>query len=57
MPNAPRYAFALTIGRPKVANGAPVRMRIERKLGYTVYLPRWGWMLGTGIYLDDVDAA
>ncbi len=30
---------------------------IERKLGYSVELPRWGWMLGTGIYLDDVDAA
>ena len=30
---------------------------IERKLGYSVALPRWGWMLGAGIYLDDVDAA
>ncbi|MYM41125.1 cache domain-containing protein [Duganella qianjiadongensis] len=27
------------------------------KLGYVVPLPRWGWMLGTGIYLDDVDQA
>ncbi|TFW15757.1 cache domain-containing protein [Duganella callida] len=27
------------------------------KLGYVVALPRWGWMMGTGIYLDDVDAA
>jgi len=27
------------------------------KLGYAVMLPRWGWMMGTGIYLDDVDAA
>jgi two-component system NarL family sensor kinase len=24
------------------------------KLGYVVMLDRWGWMLGTGIYLDDV---
>ncbi len=31
--------------------------RITPKLGYSVMLPRWGWMLGTGIYLDDVDAA
>ena len=31
--------------------------RITPKLGYSVILPRWGWMLGTGIYLDDVDAA
>ncbi len=25
------------------------------KLGYVVGLPRWGWMMGSGIYLDDVD--
>ncbi len=37
---------------PKPSTG-----RIERKLGYSVELPRWGWMLGTGIYLDDVDRA
>ena len=37
---------------PKPSTG-----KVERKLGYSVYLPRWGWMLGTGIYLDDVDAA
>lgn len=37
---------------PKPSTG-----KIERKLGYSVYLPRWGWMIGTGIYLDDVDAA
>ena len=27
------------------------------KLGYVVPLTNWGWMMGTGIYLDDVDAA
>ena len=27
------------------------------KLGYVVALKEWGWMLGTGIYLDDVDRA
>lgn len=27
------------------------------KLGYVVPVPDWGWMMGTGIYLDDVDAA
>ncbi|HZX27317.1 MAG TPA: cache domain-containing protein [Telluria sp.] len=27
------------------------------KLGYVVPLKNWNWMLGTGIYLDDVDAA
>ena len=25
-----------------------------QKLGYSVYLDKWDWMLGTGIYLDDV---
>ncbi|WP_419911598.1 cache domain-containing protein [Hoeflea sp.] len=24
------------------------------KLGYSVYLDKWNWMLGTGIYLDEV---
>lgn len=24
------------------------------KLAVSTYLPRWGWMVGTGIYLDDV---
>ncbi|HEY9100663.1 cache domain-containing protein [Chitinimonas sp.] len=27
------------------------------KLAYAVLLDRWGWMMGTGIYLDDVAAA
>lgn len=27
------------------------------KLAYAVLLPRWGWMIGTGLYLDDIDAA
>lgn len=27
------------------------------KLSYVVKLDRWGWMLGTGIYLDDVQKA
>ncbi|WP_414440562.1 cache domain-containing protein [Burkholderia sp. 22PA0106] len=35
----------------------PSTGRIEGKLGYVVALERWGWMLGTGIYLDDVDRA
>lgn len=36
--------------KPSSGNVAP-------KLGYVVKMDRWGWMLGTGIYLDDVDAA
>ncbi|MBC8748649.1 two-component system NarL family sensor kinase [Paraburkholderia sp. WC7.3g] len=35
----------------------PSTGKVESKLGYVVPLERWGWMLGTGIYLDDVDAA
>ena len=31
--------------------------KVAPKLGYVVILEQWGWMLGTGIYLDDVDAA
>ena len=37
---------------PKPSSG-----KITSKLGYSVALPRWGWVLGTGIYLDDVDSA
>lgn len=25
------------------------------KLGYVIALPKWNWMLGTGLYLDDVE--
>ena len=32
----------------------PSTNRLEPKLGYVVPLPRWGWMIGTGIYLDGV---
>jgi len=34
----------------------PSTHRTEQKLGYVVPLERWGWMIGTGIYLDDVAA-
>ncbi|HZZ13954.1 MAG TPA: cache domain-containing protein [Paraburkholderia sp.] len=33
----------------------PSTGKLASKLGYVVPLPRWGWMIGTGIYLDDVD--
>lgn len=35
----------------------PSTGKVAPKLGYVVVLERWGWMLGTGIYLDDVDNA
>lgn len=36
--------------KPSASKPAP-------KLGYVVPVPHWGWMIGTGIYLDDVEAA
>jgi two-component system NarL family sensor kinase len=58
------YVIRELIARAKEGGGfqrylwpKPSTGKVERKLGYAVYLPRWGWMLGTGIYLDDVDAA
>lgn len=35
----------------------PSTGQIAPKLGYVVELPRWGWMVGTGLYRDDIDAA
>ncbi len=35
----------------------PSTHKVESKLGYVVLLERWGWMLGTGLYVDDLDAA
>jgi two-component system NarL family sensor kinase len=37
--------------------GRPSTHQMEPKLGYVVLLDRWGWVVGTGIYLDDVNAA
>lgn len=58
------YVIRELIARGKEGGGfqrylwpKPSTGKIERKLGYSVLLPRWGWTLGTGIYLDDVDAA
>lgn len=35
----------------------PSSGKVAPKLGYVIQMDRWDWMLGTGIYLDDVDAA
>ena len=58
------YVIRELISRAKEGGGfqrylwpKPSTGKITRKLGYAVALPRWGWVLGTGIYLDDVDAA
>lgn len=33
----------------------PSTRKEAEKLGYVVLLEKWGWMVGTGIYLDDVE--
>ncbi|MFL9922709.1 cache domain-containing protein [Herbaspirillum lusitanum] len=35
----------------------PSSNTVAPKLAYVVALPKWGWIIGTGLYLDDVDAA
>ncbi|MDM0042105.1 cache domain-containing protein [Variovorax sp. J22G21] len=35
--------------KPSSAQTAP-------KLGYVTALPRWNWMVGTGLYLDDIES-
>jgi len=35
----------------------PSSGQFAAKLAYVVMLDRWGWMLGTGLYLEDVDQA
>ena len=35
----------------------PSTGKVVAKLGYVVLLERWGWVLGTGLYMDDVDIA
>jgi two-component system NarL family sensor kinase len=34
----------------------PSVQRVAPKLGYVVGLPRWRWMVGSGVYLDDIQA-
>jgi two-component system, NarL family, sensor kinase len=34
----------------------PTTGQLAPKLGYVVALPRWNWMVGTGLYLDDIQA-
>ena len=34
----------------------PSTGQVAPKLGYVVELPSWGWMVGTGLYRDDIDA-
>ena len=58
------FAIQKLIAQAKAGGGfvqyswpKPSLQREAPKLAYVVMLERWGWMLGSGIYLDDVDAA
>ncbi|WP_416768967.1 cache domain-containing protein [Pseudomonas sp. RHF3.3-3] len=44
-------------GFQRYAWNKPSTGQVTGKLSYVVMLDRWGWMLGTGIYLEDVDQA
>jgi len=33
----------------------PSNKKVSNKMSYSIYLKDWQWMLGTGIYLDDVN--
>ena len=35
----------------------PSTGRIAPKLGYVTEIPQWDWMIGTGLYRDDIDSA
>ncbi len=34
----------------------PSTAQMTPKLGYVTALPRWNWMVGTGLYLDDIES-
>jgi methyl-accepting chemotaxis protein len=48
--NAPDTFFSLMF--PRAAGGAPVP-----KLNYVVKFAPWDWVIGTGVYVDDLEAA
>ncbi|MFC4159365.1 cache domain-containing protein [Chitinimonas lacunae] len=35
----------------------PSTRQVAEKLSYVVLIPGWDWMIGTGLYLDDIDRA
>jgi len=35
----------------------PSTQEVVAKLGYVTQMERWNWMVGTGLYLDDIDEA
>jgi two-component system NarL family sensor kinase len=57
-------SIQLLIARAKAGGGLerytwakPSSNKEAPKLGYVMPMKKWGWMIGTGIYLDDVEEA
>ena len=58
------YTIRNLIARARAGGGIenymwvkPSTGKVVSKIGYVVLLERWGWVLGTGLYRDDVDTA
>lgn len=58
-----RYTIRNLLAQAKAGGGyenylwrKPSSGQMSPKLGYVELLPPWGWMVGTGLYLDDIQA-
>jgi methyl-accepting chemotaxis protein len=47
----------VTYNWPKPKEGGGVTEELYPKLSYVMKFEPWGWLIGTGIYIDDIDAA
>ncbi|GAA4356681.1 cache domain-containing protein [Variovorax defluvii] len=59
-----RFTIQALIARARAGGGyveyewrKPSSAQLAPKLGYVTALPRWNWMVGTGLYLDDIHGA
>jgi methyl-accepting chemotaxis protein len=47
----------VTYNWPKPLQGGGATKELYPKMSYVKYFAPWGWVIGSGIYIDDVDAA
>jgi methyl-accepting chemotaxis protein len=47
----------VTYNWPKPKEGGGVTEELFPKLSYVMKFEHWGWLIGSGIYIDDIDAA
>jgi methyl-accepting chemotaxis protein len=47
----------VTYNWPKPKEGGGVTEELFPKLSYVIKFEPWGWVIGSGIYIDDIDAA